>query len=116
MDDSQLIEHLDSRIKKFRGQLPVLESAIGAFIAGRRFGWKVLYLVHDKKTIRRYEEVLGIRFRDELEPESDLSHKSLAFKLQKKVSNFWKAVSGEMKVVYDGKERSARDKWIGPTP
>jgi hypothetical protein len=114
MDKSKIIQHLDSRIEKFGGQLPTLESAMGAYLVGRRFGWKVLYLVHDKKTMRKYEDILGFRFRDELDPESDLSKKSLAFRLQKKITNFWKAVSGEMKVTYKGEERTARDKWIGP--
>ncbi|MEM9403085.1 MAG: hypothetical protein AAGA44_11435 [Pseudomonadota bacterium] len=113
MEDSELIEHLDSRIEKFKGQAPVLESAIGALIIGRRYGWKVLYLVHDKKTMRKYEEILGLKFRDVLDDKSDLSERSLAFVLQKKISNFWKAVSGEMRVVYKGEERSARDSSIG---
>ncbi len=113
MRDSELVAHLDKRIEKFKGQATVLESAIGALILGRRYGWKVLYLVHDKKTIRKYEDILGLKFREALEPESDLSNKSLAFRLQKKISNFWKAVSGEMRVVYKGEERSARDGSIG---
>ena len=114
MKDTDLIRHFDTRMDRFRGQLPTLESAIGALVVGRRLGWKVLYLVHDKKTIRKYEEILGIKFREELEPTGDLSEKSLAFRLQKKITNFWKAVSGEMKVVYKGEERSARDSWVGP--
>ncbi len=114
MKDKDLIKHFDSRMDTFKGQIPTLESAIGALIVGRRFGWKVLYLVHDKKTIRKYEDILGIRFREEVEPSEDLSEKSLAFRLQKKISNFWKAVSVEMKVIYKGEERTARDKWVGP--
>ena len=109
MKKSDLIDHFDQQIGEFKGQIPTLESAIGAFIVGRRFGWKVLYLVHDKKTIRKYEDILGVRFRDELDPEGDQSHRSLAFRLQEKVSNFWKAVSGELKVKYKGEERSVRD-------
>lgn len=113
MKDKDLIKHFDARIERFKGQLPTLESAIGAFVVGRRFGWKVLYLVHDKRTIRKYEDILGVRMRDELPEESDQSRRALCFRLQRKASNFWKAVSGEMKVLYKGEERSARDKWIG---
>lgn len=112
MRKSEIVGHLDQRIEEFKGQIPTLESAIGAYLVGRRFGWKVLYLVHDKKTIRKYEEILGFRFRDELEPESDQSHRSLAFRLQQRVSNFWKAVSGEIKVTYKGEERTARDQHV----
>ncbi len=114
MRDSELIKHIDSRIGSFKGQLPVLESAIGALIVGRRFGWRVLYLVHDKKTMRKYEDILGIRFREAIDPTGDKTNRSLAFHLQEKISNFWKAVSGEMKVLYKGEKRTARDQWVGP--
>ncbi len=114
MKDKDLIKHFDVRIEKFEGQLPTLESAIGALVVGRRFGWKVLYLVHDKKTIRKYEDILSIRFRDMFDADEDLSKRSLAFRLQDKITNFWKAVSGEMRIKYKGKERTARDSWIGP--
>ena len=112
MKQSEIIGHLDRQIEEFKGQLPTLESALGAYLVGRRYGWKVLYLVHDKKTIRKYEAILGFKLREQLEPEGDLSHRSVGFQLQKKVSNFWKAVSGELKVVHKGKERTVRDQHV----
>ena len=113
MSDDDKINRFDGQIKKFRGQLPTLESAIGAYVAGRKLGWKVLYLVHDKRTIRKYEEILGIRFRDELPADGDLADKSLAWVMASKLSNFWKAVSGELKVKdKKGKEHTVRDPTI----
>jgi len=87
---------IETAIKKFRGQLPTLEGAIGAYLVGKELGWKAMYLIHEKRTIRKYEEILEISFRDELPEEGRYAHKSLAWKAVKKVSNYWKAVKGEI--------------------
>ncbi|NGP52123.1 hypothetical protein [Thioalkalivibrio sp. XN8] len=110
MSERETIDRFDDRIKAFKGQLPTLESAIGAYVTGRKLGWKVLYLVHDKRTIRKYEEILGIRFRDELPADGEHADKSLAWVMASKLSNFWKAVSGELKFKdKKGKEHTVRD-------
>lgn len=112
MKDSELIKHFDKAMEGFRGQAQTLESAIGAYVVGRRFGWKVLYLIHDKRTLKKFEAVLGLSFRNELQDYGDLAEKSVAFGLVQSVSNFWKAVSGEAKVKIKGKERLVRDSHI----
>jgi len=89
-------EIFDKAIKEFRGQLPTLEAAIGAYIVGQKLGWKPLLLVHDKKTISKYEKILGISFRKELPDVGELAEKSIAWHAAQKVSNFWKAVKGEI--------------------
>lgn len=83
-------------VKEFRGVLPTLETAIGAYFVGKLVGWKVLVLIHDKKTLRKYEEILGIDFREELPEVGKFAKKSVAWKAVQKVSNFWKAVKGEI--------------------
>ena len=96
MNQKQEREMIEKAIESFRGQLPTLEGAIGTYIVGKEVGWKVLYLVHEKRTIRKYENILGINFRDELKDEGRWAKKSLAWKAVQKVSNFWKAVKGEI--------------------
>ena len=83
-------------VDNFKGELPNLETAIGILAVGRRFGWKVMYLIHTRKTIARSEKILHIKIRDVLEETSDRTHKSYAWKALQKVSNFWKAVRGEI--------------------
>lgn len=89
---------LDTVIRERRGiQLDELESALGMYLIGFHFGWKVLYVIHSKRTIRKYEEILGISVRevfDEIGPDADRTN---AFKFIQGVSNFWKLVSGEEK-------------------
>lgn len=96
MNQQETKKTIDLAISKFKGQLPTLEAAIGALLAGKKLGWKVLYLVHDKSTIRKYEKILGVNFKEILPDETSLSHKSVAWTAVQKVSNFWKAVKGEI--------------------
>jgi hypothetical protein len=96
MNQKEKQKKIDLAIIEFRGQLPTLEAAIGAWLVGEKFGWKVLYLVHDKSTLRKYEKILDVNFKEILPDETPLSTKSLAFEAVQKVSNFWKAVKGEI--------------------
>lgn len=89
---------LDEVVRNWTGYVDELESALGMYVIGHHFGWKVLYLVHSKKTIRKYEGILGIKITEafpEFGPDADRTN---AFKIINAVSNFWKAVSGEEKV------------------
>lgn len=80
-------------------QLDEMESALGMYMLGHHFGWKVLYLIHSKKTIRKYEDILGVKISeifDEIGPDADRTN---AYRIITAASNFWKAVSGEEKPV-----------------
>lgn len=92
-----IVAYLDQVIATYKGDIGDLEAAIGMYMVGRLMGWKVLVLIHNKRTIRKYEETLGINIREEFPAETDLSDKSIAYILVQKLGSFWKAVSGELK-------------------
>lgn len=94
----RLIDIVDRAVDEFVGDLDHLEAAIGMYLMGRHFGWKVLVLIHNKRTIRRCEEILGIDIRRDLPETTPHSTRSHAYKAVLGVSNFWKAVSGEIKI------------------
>lgn len=83
----------------YHGDAPLLEGAIGTMFLAKYFGWKVIYLIHDKRTIKKYEEILGIDFREDFVDEGPRARDSQAFRALDRVSNFWKAVKGEIKGV-----------------
>jgi len=105
--DAALRRHIfmDEVIRNFRGGLDELESALGMYMIGRHFGWKVLYLIHTKKTVAKYEKILGIVAREEFESETVDSHRSLGFQAASALSNFWKVVSGDEKLPLDREQR-----------
>lgn len=100
---------MDKAIRQTDLQLDELESALGMYMIGFHFGWKVLYVIHSKKTIRKYEEILGISVRevfDEFGPDAERTN---AYKITQAVSSFWKMVSGEEKPAVDLDKRSLAD-------
>ena len=100
---------LDKAIRQGGVQLDELESALGMYMLGFHFGWKVLYVIHSKRTIRKYEELLGISVRetfDEFGPDADRTN---AFKAINAVSSFWKFVSGDEKPTIDIDKRTLGD-------
>ena len=100
---------MDEAILRFRGGLDELEGALGMYMIGRHFGWKVIYLIHTKKTVAKYEKFLGIVVRDEFEAETIDSHRNLGFQAASALSNFWKVVSGDDKLPIDRAQRRSLD-------
>lgn len=85
-------------IAHFVGQLDDLERAIGMLRMGFHFGWKVLVIIHSKKTIKKYEDILGIQVRELFPEEGPSSYRSVGYQIAKQLDNFWKAVSGEVAI------------------
>lgn len=85
-------------IARFHGMFDDLEAALGVLRMGHHLGWRVLVLIHNKRTIRKYEEILGINFREFFPAEGPSCERSIGYGLAKKLGNFWKAVSGAIKI------------------
>jgi hypothetical protein len=94
----RIVDLLDKRAVEFSGSLWELEQALGFYLVGRHIGWKPLVLIHNKRTIRKYEQILGIEIRKEFEEEGPDYARMDAYMLAKKAANFWKAVSGDVKL------------------
>ena len=98
-DESQkYIEIINKASHNFHGLLDELETAIGMMMIGRLYGWRVLVLIHSKKTVKKYEEILGINVREMFEEEGPHTYKSVGYSIAQTLGNFWKAVSGETKI------------------
>jgi hypothetical protein len=104
LQSARIAELTHQAVDAFDGQSDELEAALGMLVLGYYYGWRVLVLWHSKKTIRKYEEILGIKVREEFQEEGPLAARSKAYEIAKEVSNFWKAVSGEDKSI-DREER-----------
>jgi len=96
--EEQLRKIESEAIAEFQGDLCQLEAALGMLRMGHHFGWKVLYIIHSKKTVRNYEEILKVRIRDIFEETGPSSYRSVGFNLAQKYSNFWKVAGGDIKI------------------
>ena len=85
-------------ICEYQGDLTQLEAAIGMLRVGYHVGWRVLYIIHSKKTIRNYEEILGIKIRELFPETGPSSYRSFGLNLAMRFSNFWKVVGGDIKI------------------
>jgi hypothetical protein len=94
----RLVDIVDNAIYEFGGDVDHLESAIGMLFLGRYVGWRPLLLIHNKNTIRRNERILGIDIRKFFPEETPRSEKLNAYRAVKAIGNFWKAVSGDIKL------------------
>ena len=95
---ARFIEVTEAAIHNFSGDLSELESAIGMYAIGRHFGWKVLYIIHSKSTIRKYEKILGCLIREEFPEVGPDAKRTNGYRLLETVSNFWKAISGSQPI------------------
>lgn len=82
---------------RFHGQIDEFEAAVGMMHLGYQVGWKPLVLIHNKRTIRKYQDILQIDIREMFKPEGPSAERSLGYMIAKKIGNFWKAVSGEVR-------------------
>lgn len=96
--EAELISIEREAVANFSGQLDDLAAALGMLRTGDYLGWRVLVLIHNKRTIRKYEEILNLKIKDFFPPEGSQSHRSYGYTIAKKLSNFWKAVSGDIKI------------------
>lgn len=99
-DQAQIDRHAEivrNAFAGYTGTFDEIEAAIGMLHLGPHIGWKPLVMIHNKRTIRKYEEILGISIREEFPEEGPSADRSLGYSIAKKLGNFWKAVSGELK-------------------
>src|ERR1039457_6654065 len=85
-------------VTEFQGDLTQLEAALGMLRMGHHVGWRVLYLIHTKQTIRNYEEILGVKIRDIFGETGPSSYRSFGLNLALRFSNFWKVAGGTIKI------------------
>ena len=97
-EEAELARIERDAIARFSGQLDDLEAALGMLRLGHHMGWRVLVLIHNKRTIRKYEQILGITVREFFPSEGPSHERSVGYSIAKKVGNFWKAVSGAIKI------------------
>jgi hypothetical protein len=95
---ARLVGVVNEASTRFKGQIDELESAIGVLFVGHLYGRRVVTLIHNKRTLRKYEEILGVNFKDELPDRGPLIDKSLGYLAAEKLKAFWKAVAGEIQL------------------
>jgi len=101
--DEETEQVILQQMREFRGIGTTLESALGALVLGQYFGWRVLKLLHNPATYRRYEKALGIEFKNVCPEITELGKKkSIGYAITEKLGSFWAVVMGKRKVPEKG--------------
>lgn len=94
--DAKLLHDLiHGVVNRFSGSAGDLESAIGMYLLGRHLGWRALYIIHSKKTVSKYENILGIKVQEAFAEQGPDAHRSAGLQAANARPKFWKVVSGE---------------------
>ena len=89
----QLVHIANDALKRFSGTADELEKALGLLMLGDYLGWKVLIIIHNKRTLRKYEEILGISVREFFPEESQSRCVPLDIASQKNLVTFGKSLA-----------------------
>ncbi len=89
---SQLFDfdsHIQRTIENYSGDATALGNAFGALVLGRYIGWRALRVIYSSETYSKYQNILGIQFKDVLRERDILSRKSLGLAILDRVGGFW---------------------------
>jgi len=101
--DEETEQKILTHMFDFVGNCTTLESALGALIIGQYFGWRVLKLLHNPATYRRYEKILGVSFKDVCPEITEIGKKkSVGYAITQKLGSFWAVIMGKKKVPEKG--------------
>lgn len=95
---AEVMQRIHEKATAFDGQFDDLEAALGMYTMGHLFGWRLLVLIHNKRTLKKYEEILGIKVREVFAEDGPLTEKSQGLKFIDALGQFWKGVSGDVRV------------------
>lgn len=92
MSKSQLFDYdgfIESVIARYQGDATLLSSAIGALVLGRYVGWRVLRVVYSNTTYLKYQNILGIDFKEVLPERGLYVRKSIGLRILDGLGGFW---------------------------
>lgn len=104
MTPEQLTNQIESIVTEYTGSVHDLYSAIGVLAVGDKLGWRVLRITLNTRTYLKYQQILGVDFKEIFPEEGVHSRKSVALDIVKKFHNFWNVVKGIEKIDLEQKK------------
>ena len=96
LSNDDLMVLIDKAVKNFEGNTDNLTGAIGFLMVGQKFGWRIMFFMYSQASVRKYEKILNIKAREYMPELGPYARKAVAWQALQKVTNFWKAVKGEI--------------------
>lgn len=99
---------LAEKCHDFKGQITTLSAALGAIHVGQIFGWRVLKIIHSPATLKKYEQIIGLKYEEICPETTEASMRNVGYRVSQRIGAFWKVVLGQVKV--DNKNEANDDK------
>ena len=90
--------------ENYEGNVEIIEAAIGALIVGRLVGYDGLRMIHSWKTLRNYEGILCVKFKEILPTTTPDTDRINGIRYAKKFKALWRALAAGV-----GSQPGARD-------
>lgn len=108
LSDVEMLRIINQAFDGYRGDVGLLESAIGALVLGRRLGWHGIRVMHSRVTFNRYEKILGVKFREVLPDRGPDSAKLRGIRIVDGIGKFWQAMSSGLISAKDAGQLEAK--------
>lgn len=110
--DSELLEIVMQRMALPTAEtgvsdLGVVEGAIGALFVGQCYGLRILRIMHSSRTLRQYEQFLGVSFEKLIPQHGPLIDRSVAWWIVGTTKRYWDLVA--RKINLDGGQARRRE-------
>lgn len=89
---------IDSAIQRYKGDVSILESAIGAYVMAHYTGWGPLSIMHSPATLKRWGAILGIDWELDFPKEGLMAHRSSGYRFASGLKRFVDGVKGNVSV------------------
>jgi hypothetical protein len=103
LSDEEMLKILQDAWEEYKGDCSVLMSAMGALVLGREVGWQGIRVTMSAATFRKYEKILGVRFRDVLPDRTKNSRRIRGIRIADGLGKFWQSLSGGLIPATEGK-------------
>lgn len=85
---------IEQIVREYRGDPGHLERALGAYVLGQFYGWRVLRLIHGQDSLKRYAGILGVDWSRDVPERTGLSSRCRGIRIADKVGAYWRVVRG----------------------
>lgn len=98
MNNVEIHPSVIAKAAAYRGSGRTLESALGCYLLGEVYGWRVLYMVNSQKHLRDMESALGVKFQEVCPEVTDLSYRNVGMRTAERIGSFWNVIRGSKSV------------------
>ncbi len=85
----EISKELQQRMRTYKGDSKHLQTALGAYLIGQMYGWRVISLMNSPSIVARCNRILGFDLQERCPATTSLSKRVNGIRLAEKIDDFW---------------------------